>query len=1158
MDRNVTTRSWYAPSRLAIAAMCAVALVLVLAQAASAQMVFGVIRGSVTDSSGSAVPAAKVTVLNVDTRETRTVSSDETGSFVIPALMPGPYKLTVEAAGFKLYEKTGVILSASERLDVGQVSMQLGALSESVEVSAAAAPVQTASAERSTIVNGQQVGELPILSRNVSMYLRMVPGAVDSGDSFAWQVDPTAPMPNIGGQSMKAGGLSLDGIGMIEGAGVGYPNGHVNPDALAEVKVLVNNYAAEYGRGGGAVVNMVTKSGTQRFHGTAYTFLRHEQFNANNFFDNQVGNSKPLDRYHMYGGSIGGPVYWPGKVNKNKDKLFFFISDERTRYTAGQSGQWTVPTDLERAGNFSQTLDSAGKLPVIKDPATGAAYPNNIIPTSQINPATQKLLTIFPMPNYFNRAISQGNFNYKTGTLPVFWKYDETVARVDYNLNSKARMYWRGNRFTRQQHLSGSGNSGWPIWTGVFMSDDYRVLGGVLSTSYTFSPSLVNEFSFGARGHARLCDEIDAQAVQKFTRSGLGLNIPQLYPQNNPSNIIPPMSFGGVPGAASFSADGRWPLQALHNEYVLTDGLSKIWHGHTFKAGFESIFYFMHNGDSGTFAGSFSFAQDVNNPLDANWAYANALLGNFDTYQESTARPRQHDYARSLAFYIQDNWRVSRKLTLDYGVRFSLRWPDWNPVNGAASFDPARFSASQTVTLYQPVLDSAGKRVAKNPLNGQLISAVFIGGIVPNAGSVTNGMVLAGDPNYPRGFMQNRGVQPMPRFGFAYDPFGDAKTAIRGGFGMSVDESEDNQIMSLASNPPIVFTPILYYNSIPNFVTASSTLFPMNVSGNSPTGENPTYYNFSFGVQRSIKGGFVLDAAYVGTLARHLWMNQNLNTLPYGARFQSQYLDPTTGKVLPDAFLRPYLGYGNVNVRQIGGTSNYNSLQLQAHRRFSNGIESEIVYTWSKAMDYGSSLPLYMPRSWNYGMSSLDRTHNLKLSWVWELPKVNGLINSKVAWALFDGWQMTTLASFVSGAPSSVGFSLSDGADLTGGGDGQRIVQLSNAVLSKDQRTFYKFFDTSVFSRPLKGAVGSAPRWSFRGPGVNDWDIGLKRVFRIKENRGFEFRMDCYNAFNHTQYNGVNSTARFDANGNQINGQFGWMTGARPPRRMEASIRLRF
>jgi hypothetical protein len=386
-----------------------VALVAIAAAAVFGQAVFGVIRGSVVDSTGLAVPAAKVSVLNQNTREVRSVSTGPQGDFVVPALIPAPYTITVEAQGFKKLRKQDVLLTAQERLDAGQFRLEVGQVTESVVVTTAPVGVQTASAERSATITGSQMAELPILSRNISSYMRMLPGAVEQGgvgsDNYTWQTDPTAPMPTVSGVSAQFSSLSHDGISITEDGSAGWPNGHVNPDAIAEVKILINNYQAEYGRNGGAVVNMVTKSGGQTFHGAGYTYFRNEQYNAAQFFDNQRGLPKARDRYHLYGYTLGGPIYIPGKFNKNKDKLFFFWSQELTGSTGSQSSQVTTPTPLERAGDFSATTGVTS----IKDPTTGAAFPNKTIPLNLINPLTQKLLNIFPIPNALNAAVTRGN-----------------------------------------------------------------------------------------------------------------------------------------------------------------------------------------------------------------------------------------------------------------------------------------------------------------------------------------------------------------------------------------------------------------------------------------------------------------------------------------------------------------------------------------------------------------------------------------------------------------------------------------------------------------------------------------------------------------------------------------------------------------------------
>ena len=1143
-------------SRLFTAAVLCLLLACVLVPTAGAQAAFGVVRGSVTDPTGLPVPNAQVTALNERTRELRSATSDTEGNFVIPALMPGPYTIAAEASGFKRTEKKGVNLAAEERVDVGDLSLQVGQVTEKVEVEATPTQVQTTSAERSLVITGRQVSELPILSRNISSYMRILPGAVEQGgvgsDNYTWQTDPTAPMPTISGVSAQFSSLSHDGISITEDGSSGWPNGHVNPDAIGEVVILLNNYQAEYGRNGGSVVNIITKSGTQSFHGTGYTYFRHEQFNAGQFFDNQRGLPKARDRYHLYGYTLGGPIFIPGKFNKRKDKLFFFWSQELTGNTGSQSSQVTVPTEIERNGDFSQT---PGNI-VVKDPTTQTQFSGNRIPANLINPTTQKMLGIFPMPNALNTAITGNNYNYTTGQEPIKFDLDEMTARIDYNVTTKLRTYFRGQRYDSGKTYPWT--QAFPAWANVVLTDQYRVASGVLSASYAFSPTLVNEFSFGTKGHKREMADPDPTALGKLTRAGAGVpNLGQFHPEINPMGILPAMSFGGVTNAAGLSYDGRFPLEAVYSDYSIVDGLSKVHQNHTFKVGVDIKATYTKNGDSGNFGGNFSFAADSNNPLDSGYAYANALLGNFRTYSESTTRPRQYDYSRIVEWYAQDNWRLRRNLTLDYGMRFTVRWPDWNPLGQVSGFDPALWNPAQKVTLYMPVLNDKKQRVAVNPLTGQLAPAVLIGAEVPGVGNAANGMALGTDPSYPRGLMDNQGVEFGPRFGFAWDVFGNGSTAVRGGFGLNTFAAEDSLMRGLASNPPTQFNPSIIYNSVTTFLSAGSVLSPGGVSGVARTGENPAYYNFSFGVQRKIPLGAVLDVAYVGTLGRHLWMSQNLNTLPYGTNFLPQNIDPTTGRVYTSTFLEPYYGYTSVSMRQTGGTSNFHSLQTQIHRRYSHGLELEMSYVWSKYMDFTGSFPMFMPRSWLYGESGDDRTHNFKLAWVWDLPRLNPG-NNVVVRNVLNGWQLSGIASFMSGSPPGIGFSLPSGLDLTGGGDGNRINVTGTPVLPKGDRTFYRFFDPTVFAEPVKGVIGNAGRNLFRGPGINSWDISMKRLFRIREKMTLQLSMDSYNALNHTQFSSVNASARFDANGNQTNTQLGQINGARAARRSEGSIRVTF
>jgi len=1146
-----------------------VLVALVLATGVSlSQTSTGIITGQVVDPRGGSVPSVEVILTQQLTGVKISTRTDTTGDFVFPSVLPGQYTIAVQAEGFKRLEKRDVTLSASERLSVGTLPLEIGASTQSVTVEADATPVQASSQERSSALNDKQMALISTQGRDYMNMLKMLPG-VALQDGNGSQTLGTSGMPLVNGGRNDYSSINVDGV-VANNRGIGTTENEINLDAVAEVKVLMANYQAEYGRNSGAIVNVVTKGGTQEFHGTAYWYKRHEMFNATSWINNKNSTAKGRYRYNTVGYNLGGPVYLPGKFNRNKDKLFFFFSQEFQPNTRpGGLRTWNMPTQLERQGDFSQTVQSNGALVVIKDPLSGAAFPGNVIPANRINPDTQKLLSVFPLPNFTDRNVSKGNYNYILSDSldnPV----RQELLRVDYNPTAKWRSYFRGmNMYVNNSGTASTANSNsWGI-VQAYNTTNPNVAGNI---TYLASPTLVNELSVGLSRWTEIQSISDSE-LARLQRDKLGIKLGQLYAKNNPLNVIPGASFGGGVGTApSIGFDPRFPMNDIVNAWSISDGLTKVAGPHTFKAGvyWEWAEYLQahHAGSSSNFAGNFSFGRDTNNPFDSNHPYSNTLLGYFSTYQEVTSLVDYWPINHVMEWYAQDNWKISKRLTLDYGFRFSYDRPTTLVNNQGGQFITSLYNRAKMPALFNPALDSKGARVAQNPLTGELFPASYIGRFVPNSGDPTGGSIQAGTAGYPAGFMQSNGVLAAPRFGLAYDPFGDGKTAIRAGAGIFINaRPRSGQTGDMAFNPPVQLVPVQYYGNVSTFLSASGTLAPSSVNKVLQTDAKlVSSYNLSFGVQRQIGFQTVLDVAYVGTMGRHLGQTVQLNTVPYGSRFLSQNLDRTTNQPLPDTFFRPYYGYGNLPYLFFGSSSNYHSLQVQLRRSFRKGLQYGLAYTWARSMNYGDgyndSVALYNnPRIWNYGPAPSDRTQTLTLNWVWELPKASRVAPNFLVKAVFDNWQFSGIASFATGLPKGVGLTLTDGADLTGGGDGTSVVMTANPTLSSSQQTVDRFFDTTVFQRPAKGSIGTgagATVNAFRGPGVANFDFTFFKNIPIKERVKFQLRWEMYNAFNHTQFTGVNTSAQFDATGKQINGAFGQLNATRDPRIQQMSLRLSF
>ncbi|MBL8233313.1 MAG: TonB-dependent receptor [Bryobacterales bacterium] len=1138
-------------------------LLFLAAFSVNAQTVSGSIAGSVLDSSGNVIPGAAVKLISERTGEERNTTTNDTGDFLFPALQPGAYTIVVEHPGFRPLRKTGNMLSAAERLSAGTLSLQVGAVSESVTVEAQGVSVQTSSSENSALLSARQIEQISIRGRDVVSMLRILPGVSQTVDTEFLGGSFGTGTPNIAGSRSNWNSLQVDGL---TGNDLGSPSvfsSPINMDAIGEVKVLLNNYQAEYGRNGGSFINIVTKSGSLEYHGSAYWYKRHEMWNANNFFNNKGGVPLPIYRYSTIGATLGGPANLQRIWKGSKDKVFFFYSFEKSWVKNPQAvRQVTTPSLEERRGDFSNSLDVNGRVIPIRDPLANVSFPNNVIPASRINRNGQGILNIFPEPNTLDRNFTRGNFNYQFQES-INQPRDQHLFRIDLRPTANDSINIRASKWYADSlgYAVAAGSSNWGL---VRQHYTYTDDGIVLNYAKILSPRMVNEFTGGVRHGVEQGPPESDEELKRVQRPDRGLStLSQFFPGNNPLRIVPQASFGGVPNAAAITYDGRFPLRGADTVFNFSNNLTFTAGGHTLKGGVFFERTRNYEGEQGNYGGNFNFGRDVNNPFDSNYAYSNALLGVFSNYSESQSRPSNEGRKTSAAWFIQDTWKVNRKLTIDAGMRFVWYNQWYHARQQAAGWDFGRYDLGRIPALYRPVSTPQGRR-AVNPVDGAILPAVFIGAFVPNSGDPFNGAVTATDTNYPRGLRDQESVLPEARFGFAYDPFGKGKTAIRGGFGVFHNTIAPG-VRGFSQNPPVQVTPQIFYGNLDSYLGTSGTIFPNNTSTFERKAVTPAMYNFTLGVQQDIGRATVVNVAYVGNVGRHLQQSRNINTVPYGARFHPQNADPSNPTTpLNDNFFRPFPGWGSISYNEFAGTSNYNSMQATLNRRFNRGLSMGIAYTWSKAMTYsdsdGDGVAVYRPiRVWNYGKAGFDQTHMFILNYVWDLPKGSRFLPNAFGRAMLDGWQASGITTFSSGQRSGVGFSTVNAIDLNGGGDGTRIHVTGKAPRGFGEREFSQWFNANVFARPAVGDPGNAPKDVFRRPGINNWDISVFKLFPIgSEKRNLQLRWEMYNAFNHTQFADVDSTARFDAQSQQVNTRLGEVIGARAPRRMQASLRFTF
>lgn len=661
-------------------------------------------------------------------------------------------------------------------------------------------------------------------------------------------------------------------------------------------------------------------------------------------------------------------------------------------------------------------------------------------------------------------------------------------------------------------------------------------------------------------------------------------------------NLYPAVSFGGVTDAATYAWDYQFPMIDQVRSYDAVDNLTTVIGSHTLKFGFEfERDHYLQ--DAHSRAMSLAFGLDTSNPNDSNFAYANADQGILDTFSQATGLGNYDPMVQVQDGYYQDTWRARPNLTLDFGIQNS--WAGAQKVPQGNNWALSLYSTANAPKLYQYSPNGAS---AVDPTTWLTYHKASAGLYVPNTGNIKNGALYTKTPGFPEGGVYGNGLLWGPRAGFAWSV--TPKTVIRGGFGMFYNTcSRDGQQGDFGLNAPTVYSITQYYSSITSgtsnyYLNAGGLFGPFSVS-HAINLHVPQLYTEegSLGIRQQLRYGIVLDVAYVGTFTKHASDYTPINEVPYGAEFLPQnQINPSVygSGILPDNFFRPYTSIGSINMQYFNLTANYNALQVRVTRRFHKGLEFGGAYTCSRTMDYTDSyngtVAYYQNlRKWNYGPAGWALKHNLAVNYLWSIPRGSGLFGGKNQWdnivtrGALDGWQISGIDTYLSGAPGSIGLSLSNGQNVTGGGDGARVVLTCDPwhKLPHVTRTFHEWFNTACVEPPIAGSVPSAtypngnnystgngvlaPKVDYFLPGNLNFDTALFKNMPIeKTGMVLRLRVETYNTFNHAEFNGVNITATFANANSQGSGNpqsastFGRLTSTLTPRYMQIALRLDF
>jgi hypothetical protein len=1116
---------------------------------AHGQTITASLSGHVLDAQMAPVQGATVTVTETSKNFTTMTRTGVEGSFFAAGLLPGSYSITVEAPGFRKLVRPDVPLDANDKLDVGNLQLEVGAITESVEVSAQTALLQTESVERSATITTQQIENIEVNGRSPLDLAKLIPGVVSTANFSLGGIGGLNGL-NVNGNRASQNQLTINGISAVDTGNNGQQTAVLSLDSISEFKMLTGTYQAEYGRSVGGQISLVTKTGTQEFHGSGYFYHRNDSLNANTFLNNARPSfglpalPRPLFRYNDPGYTIGGPIYIPKVFEKVRHKAFFFWSQEFQRQLQPNGARNAlVPTDLEKQGDFSKSVDSNNrKLTFINDPLTGQPFANMMIPKDRLYAPGVALLKIFPSPN----VTQVSNFNYTT-QLPGAAPRREDLLRVDYNPSDRIRLYGHYINDVQPNVLPyGSFILGQAVPLGQVSNQQpgHSYAGGA---TIIISPTMTNEFNLGFAHGENNFDE----STNILRRSTSGINLPVLYPNAVQNDFIPQVTFNGTRISASpgFGTNNA-PFHAINDNINIIDNLTKVWGKHTIKTGMYLERSTKDQSSFANFNGSYNFGDNPSNPYDSGFGFANAELGVFNTFTQAANHIVGLYRYWNIEGFVQDTWKIRRNLTLDYGLRLAYYQPQYDTTLQASTFVPSLWNPAKAPRLYQPAINpSNNQRAAYDPVTNTYLPSYAIGLEVPGTGDPFNGLCQGGTC-VNKYLFSSRAPQIGPRFGLAWDVTGNGNLVIRTGGGIYYDRIQGNRIFDSVANPPEALAPTLQQNFVAAIDPKNILIGPSAINMADPTGVIPTTYQYQFSVQYRLPWNMALDTAYVGTQARHLQDNRNLNFNAFGQCYLPQNQDPQRQAANPTAllgnnckdanFLKPYIGYANINLYEGASNANYNALQVHLQRRASRGLFLGVAYTWSRSMgiagngiastnDNSFVRPDQYTRQAYYGPTAFDRRQVLAINYVYDTPKF--WVGNKFTRLLTDRWQISGVTQATTGSPITPTFSVQGAGNqyFTGSNtEGARIGIVSGCDPYTHSSDPFNRLNPACFFVPGTGSLGlESGIDNLYGPGVVNFDMSIQKEFVVKERVRFQFRLDAFNAFNHTNFTGYNANLSY-------------------------------